>query len=61
MSNIKELIKSKELIEKKINLNNTLLDTIRIIKQDEEVIQEENKAYRVILKLVKRELKKEYK
>ena len=41
--NIKQLIKSKELIEKKINLNETLLETIKILKQDETMINEENK------------------
>ena len=31
---IKNLLKAKELIEKKLDLNNNLLETIKAIKQD---------------------------
>jgi len=57
---IKRLLKSKELIENKINLNNTLLETIKAFKQDETSLQEENKIYRAILSLIKKELRNEY-
>jgi len=57
---IKRLLKSKELIENKINLNNTLLETIKAFKQDETKLNEENRAYKVALGLIKKELRNEY-
>lgn len=52
------LLKSKELINKKIDLNERLLMTIQELKQDETTLQEECKAYRVILNLINKEIRK---
>ena len=57
---IKNLLKAKELIEKKLKLNNNLLETIKAIKQDENSLKEENEAYEIVLKLIKKKLKEEY-
>ena len=57
---IKNLLKAKELIEKKLELNNNLLETIKAIKQDENSLKEENEAYEIVLKLIKNKLKEEY-
>lgn len=57
---IQTLLKAKELIEKKINLNNNLIETIKVLRQDENNLKEENEAYEIALKLIKRDLRKEY-
>lgn len=57
---IKNLLKAKELIEKKLDLNNNLLETIKVLKQDENNLKEENTAYEIALKLIKKKLKEEY-
>ena len=57
---IKNLLKAKELIEKKLELNNNLLETIKAIKQDENSLKEENEAYEIELKLIKKKIKEEY-
>ena len=57
---IKNLLKAKELIEKKINLNNNLLETIKVLRQDENSLKDENDAYGIALKLIKKRLKEEY-
>ncbi|HJJ15478.1 MAG TPA: hypothetical protein OIM60_03525 [Clostridiaceae bacterium] len=57
---IKNLLKAKELIEKKINLNNNLLETIKVLRQDENNLKDENDAYEIALKLIKKRLKEEY-
>lgn len=57
---IKKLLNAKELIEKKINLNNNLLETIKVLMQDENNLKDENDAYEIALKLIKKRLKEEY-
>ncbi|MEI3357032.1 MAG: hypothetical protein V8R81_08650 [Clostridia bacterium] len=57
---IKKLLNAKELIEKKINLNNNLLETIKVLRQDENNLKDENDAYEIALKLIKKRLKEEY-
>ena len=57
---IKNLLKAKELIEKKIDLNNNLLETIKVLRQDENSLKEENEAYEIVLKLIKKKIKEEY-
>lgn len=57
---IKNLLKAKELIEKKLELNNNLLETIKVLRQDENSLKEENEAYEIVLKLIKKKLKEEY-
>lgn len=57
---IKNLLKAKELIEKKLDLNNNLLETIKVLKQDENSLKEENEAYEIALKLIKKKIKEEY-
>jgi hypothetical protein len=57
---IKNLLNAKELIEKKINLNNNLLETIKVLRQDENSLKDENDAYEIALKLIKKRLKEEY-
>lgn len=57
---IKKLLNAKELIEKKINLNNNLLETIKVLRQDENNLKDENDAYKIALKLIKKRLKEEY-
>ena len=57
---IKNLLNAKELIEKKINLNNNLLETIKVLTQDENNLKDENDAYKIALKLIKKRLKEEY-
>ena len=57
---IKNLLKAKELIEKKIDLNNKLLETIKVLRQDENSLKEENEAYEIVLKLIKKKIKEEY-
>ena len=57
---IKNLLKAKELIEKKLDLNNNLLETIKILRQDENGLKEENEAYEIALKLIKKKIKEEY-
>ena len=58
---MKDLQKAKQLMEDKIKLNNTLLETIQAIKQDETNLQYENEIYKHIHKLIIRELRKKYK
>lgn len=57
---IQRLLKAKELIEKKIKLNNNLIETIKVLRQDENSLKEENEAYEIALKLIKSKLKNEY-
>lgn len=57
---IKNLLKAKELIEKKLDLNNNLLETIKVLRQDENSLKEENEAYEIVLKLIKKKIKEEY-
>lgn len=57
---IKNLLKAKELIEKKLDLNNNLLETIKVLRQDENSLKEENDAYEIVLKLIKKKIKEEY-
>lgn len=57
---IKNLLKAKELIEKKLELNNNLLETIKVLRQDENGLEEENEAYEIALKLIKKNIKEEY-
>jgi len=57
---IKNLLKAKELIEKKLDLNNNLLKTIKALRQDENSLKEENEAYEIALKLIKKKIKEEY-
>ena len=57
---IKNLWKAKELIEKKLELNNNLLETIKVLRQDENSLKEENEAYEIALKLIKKKIKEEY-
>jgi hypothetical protein len=57
---IKNLLNAKELIEKNINLNNNLLETIKVLRQDENNLKDENDAYEIALKLIKKRLKEEY-
>ena len=57
---IKNLLKAKELIEKKLDLNNNLLETIKVLRQDENSLKEENEAYEIALKLIKKKIKEEY-
>ena len=57
---IKNLLNAKELIEKEINLNNNLLETIKVLRQDENNLKDENDAYEIALKLIKKRLKEEY-
>ena len=57
---IKSLLKAKELIEKKLELNNNLIETIKVLRQDENSLKEENEAYDIALKLIKKKIKEEY-
>lgn len=57
---IKNLLKAKELIEKKLDLNNKLLETIKVLRQDENGLKEENEAYEIALKLINKKIKEEY-
>lgn len=57
---IKNLLKAKELIEKKLDLNNSLLETIKVLRKDENNLKDENDAYEIALKLIKKRLKEEY-
>lgn len=57
---IKNLLKAKELIEKKLDLNNNLIETIKVLRQDENSLKEENEAYEIALKLIKKKIKEEY-
>ncbi len=57
---LKNLLKAKELIEKKLDLNNNLLETIKVLRQDENNLKDENDAYEIALKLIKKRLKEEY-
>lgn len=52
-----DLLKARQLVQKKIELNYTLLETIKTIKQDEENIQEEIKANKLILKLINKQIR----
>lgn len=56
---LQNLLKAKEIINNRMDLNENLLITIQEIKQDETTLQEECKAYRVILSLINKEIKKE--
>lgn len=55
--NRQDLLKAKEITQKKIDLNYTLLETIRVIKQDEENLQEEIRANKLILKLINKQIR----
>ena len=57
---IKNLLKAKELIEKRLDLSNNLLETIKVLRQDENSLKEENEAYEIALKLIKKKIKEEY-
>ena len=57
-NSLESLLKSKELIKKKIDLNERLLMTIQELKQDEKTIQEECKSYRTIINLLNKEIRK---
>ena len=57
-NSLESLLKSKELINKKIDLNERLLMTIQELKQDEKTIQEECKSYRIIMNLLNKEIRK---
>lgn len=57
---IKNLLKAKELIEKKLELNNNLLETIKVLRQDENSLKEENEAYEIALKLINKKIREEY-
>ena len=57
---IQTLLKAKELIEKKIDLDKDLIETIKILRQDENSLKEEIEAYEIALKLIKQDLRKEY-
>lgn len=57
---IKNLLKAKELIEKKLKLNKNLLETIKVLRQDENSLKEENEAYEIALKLIKKKIREEY-
>lgn len=54
---IQDLLKAKEVTEKKLELNRNLLQTIQAFKQDEEKLQEEIKADKLILKLINSKIK----
>lgn len=57
-NSLESLLKSKELITNKIDLNERLLMTIQELKQDEKTIQEECKSYRIIINLLNKEIRK---
>lgn len=57
---IQTLLKAKELIEKKIDLDKNLIETIKVLRQDENSLKEEIEAYEIALKLIKKDLRKEY-
>jgi len=57
---IQTLLKAKELYEKKIDLDKDLLETIKILRKDENSLKEEIEAYEIALKLIKKDLRKEY-
>lgn len=57
-NSLESLLKSKELITNKIDLNERLLKTIQELKQDEKTIQEECKSYRIIINLLNKEIRK---
>lgn len=57
-NSLESLLKSKELITNKIDLNERLLMTIQELKQDEKTIQEECKSYRIIMNLLNKEIRK---
>lgn len=57
---IQALLKAKELIEKKIDLDKDLIETIKVLRQDENSLKEEIEAYEIALKLIKKDLRKEY-
>lgn len=52
-----DLLKAKQIVQKKIKLNYNLLETIRMIKQDEETLQEEIRANKLVLKLINKQIK----
>ncbi len=58
INSLESLLKSKELITNKIDLNERLLMTIQELKQDEKIIQEECKSYRIIMNLLNKEIRK---
>lgn len=58
---IEGLLKAKELIEKKIKLNNNLIEAIKVLRQDEKSLKEENEAYKMALSLIIKDLRKRYK
>lgn len=58
ITSLQRLIKTKELITNKIDLNEKLLLTIQELKQDEKTIQEECKSYTIIINLLDKEIRK---
>lgn len=58
ITSLQSLLKTKELITNKIDLNEKLLMTIQELKQDEKTIQEECKSYTIIINLLDREIRK---
>lgn len=58
INSLESLLKSKEIITNKVDLNERLLMTIQELKQDEKTIQEECKSYRIILNLINKEIRK---
>ena len=58
---LQNLLKAKDIINNKIDLNENLLVMIKEIKQDEKNLQDECSAYRTVISLINREIKKEQK
>lgn len=58
ITSLESLLKTKELITNKIDLNEKLLMTIQELKQDEKTIQEECKSYTIIINLLDKEIRK---
>lgn len=58
INSLESLLKSKEIITNKVDLNERLLMTIQELKQDEKTIQEECKSYRIIVNLLNKEIRK---
>ena len=52
-----DLLKAKQIVQKKIDLNYILLETIKTLKQDEEDLQEEIRANKLILKLINKQIR----
>lgn len=52
-----DLLKAKQIVQKKIDLNYDLLEKVKTIKQDEEALQEEIRVNKIILKLINKQIK----